>query len=85
MFFGDGNLKDKMVNYCTENNLNDNIEFLGNIDCMENFYNAIDVLVLPSFTEGVPLVVLEANGRGKMIIMTENSGINEILDDNLII
>ncbi|HFC9286747.1 TPA: glycosyltransferase family 4 protein [Clostridium perfringens] len=79
---GDGNLKDQMVNYCTENNLNDNIEFLGNIDCMENFYNAIDVLVLPSFTEGVPLVVLEAAGRGKMIIMTENSGINEILDDN---
>lgn len=80
---GDGILKNDMINYCEENNLENIVEFLGNIDCMENFYEKIDVLILPSFTEGVPLVVLEAAGKGKMVIMTKNSGINEILDENI--
>jgi len=41
----------------------------------------LDVLILPSFTEGTPLVVLEAMTFGLAIIATRVGGIPEILAD----
>lgn len=80
---GDGELKKDMEIFCEKNNLKRNVEFCGNIENMNNFYEKIDILILPSFTEGVPLVALEAAAKEKLIIMTKNSGINEILQDSI--
>lgn len=82
MIAGEGYLKKDMMKYCIKNNLTEIVTFLGNVDDMNKFYEKIDILILPSFTEGVPLVVLEAAVKGKMIILTKNSGINEILVEN---
>lgn len=80
---GDGELKKDMEIFCEKNNLKSNVEFCGNIENMNSFYEKIDILVLPSFTEGVPLVALEAAAKQKLIIMTKNSGISEILQDGI--
>ena len=47
---------------------------------VEKFYNAIDILVLPSWRETMPLVVLEAMQAGVCVLQTNQSGMTEILE-----
>ena len=50
--------------------------FLGHVACpSEDFYPLIDVLVLPSEGEGLPMVALEAGARGTPIIASRVGGL----------
>lgn len=57
----------------------DNIAFLPWQQDMESFYNQIDLLVIPSRFEGVPLVMLEALARGIPVIGSNRDGMKELL------
>ena len=48
----------------------------------ESFFAAIDLLVLPSRYEGVPLVMLEALARGIPVIGSNRDGMKEILPED---
>ena len=48
---------------------------------VEKFYNRIDILVLPSWRETMPLVVLEAMQAGICVLQTNRSGMKEIIED----
>jgi glycosyltransferase involved in cell wall biosynthesis len=45
-------------------------------------YNALDLLVLPSLYEGLPLVALEAGAMAKPIIVTSVDGSKEAVINN---
>ena len=45
-----------------------------------SFYSNIDILVLPSWRETMPLVVLEAMQAGVCVIQTDQSGMDELLE-----
>ena len=47
---------------------------------VEKFYNQIDILVLPSWRETMPLVVLEAMQAGVCVLQTNQSGMTERLE-----
>jgi len=55
---------------------NNNIEiiFEGFIESMQNFYNKLDVLILPSIGESYGLVVLEALSKNISVIVFYDSG-----------
>ena len=57
------------------------VEFLGNrpADEMPDIMNCIDVLVLPSRNEGLPLVALEALKCGANVVGSEVGGIPEVI------
>lgn len=57
------------------------VEFFGNIpaDQMPDLMNCIDVLILPSRNEGLPLVALEALKCGANVIGSDVGGIPEII------
>lgn len=60
--------------------LNEDVEFLGQVANMPEFYNSIDVFVLPSIsTEGLPLVLLEAMAMGKPVLATNLAGAPEVI------
>ncbi|WP_299819468.1 glycosyltransferase family 4 protein [uncultured Jannaschia sp.] len=44
---------------------------------------AADALVLPSFAEGVPVVLMEAMASGKPVIATRVAGVSELVEDGI--
>lgn len=59
------------------------IEIMGQVEDMSDFYNKIDVLVVPSLNDSFSLVAAEAMLLGKVVIINENVGIKEIIENNV--
>lgn len=61
------------------------IIFLGELSQRELAYefNSSDLFILPSFYEGLPLVVIEALACGLPVITTDISGIRSWIDSNI--
>ena len=57
----------------------DNIEFVGFQNDVRPFMAAADVLVLPSYREGFPNVVMQAGAMGLPCVVTDINGCNEII------
>ena len=55
------------------------VHFLGRVDDMPCFYQALDLFCLPSFKEGMPLSPLEAQACGIPSIVTDVGGSQESL------
>jgi glycosyltransferase involved in cell wall biosynthesis len=58
------------------------IHILPQTSDVASFYSAIDILVLPSWCETMPLVVLEAMQAGVCVLQTDQSGMTEIIEAN---
>jgi len=60
LIVGDGPAKNEIIKTIKELGLEENVTLCGFRSDMENIYNRIDLLVIPSFREGLPYVLLEA-------------------------
>ena len=63
---------------------NDHSDLLGimdHVDNIEQYYRAADFFVLPSHSEGMPNVILEAMASGLPCIATDISGSRELVTD----
>jgi glycosyltransferase involved in cell wall biosynthesis len=58
-----------------------NITFIGQVPHKEvsKYYNLADVFVLPSLSEGLPTVLLEASAAGKPCVATDVNGVSDIV------
>lgn len=65
---GSGILENDIKESVKQNGLENQIKFLGKVDNTENFYNQIDLFVLPSLYEGFPVALMEAQACGVPII-----------------
>ncbi|WP_207533051.1 glycosyltransferase [Desertivirga arenae] len=77
---GDGPLKDSLQKKIKELNLEDRITLLGMIKNVQQVISEHDVLVLPSFSEGFPNVVLEALSVGVPVVSFKVSGISAMIE-----
>ena len=60
------------------------LSFYGEIKSKERVFEIIDnadVLVVPSLSEGMPTVILEAMARGKAIIATDVGAVSDLVSD----
>ncbi len=69
---GDGELKSNMMAKIKELGIEKQVNYLGRREDIQQFYNAMDVFLLPSLYEGLPVVGLEAESCGlPMFFSTE--------------
>ena len=61
---GDGPLMDDVKGKVAGLGLSECVVFLGNVNNMERYYQAMDVFILPSLYEGLPVVGVEAQISG---------------------
>jgi glycosyltransferase involved in cell wall biosynthesis len=83
VFAGDGPMRRKLVRRATELGIKDKVAFLGNVPPTElgQLYAEADMLVLPSVSEGAPLVVLEAMACGIPVLATNIAGLPGMVQD----
>ena len=68
---GDGELREHIEQMTQEYELEDNIVFLGERKDMDAFLSSIDVFILPSFHEGLPIAAVEAQTSGAKVLLAD--------------
>ena len=80
LLVGDGPNKEKIQKKAEELEIQENIIYYGVTDKVNEVLQAMDVFVLPSLYEGVPLTVIEAAASGLKYVISDT--INSHLDKN---
>jgi glycosyltransferase involved in cell wall biosynthesis len=80
---GDGMFHEKVENFINTFNLNPVVEFPGWIDHSDlpRYLNRLKLIVLPSSTEGLPNIMLEAMACGTPVLSTPVGAIPDIIKD----
>lgn len=71
LIVGDGELRSQMEQYIEENQLSKAIDLLGRRDDVSSLMMAMDVFILPSLYEGMPVVMVEAQATGLSCVKSE--------------
>ncbi len=80
-FIGDGPDRAQLETRVTEKGLGDAVTFLGyqSQSAVAEVLTKTDALVLPSFAEGVPVVLMEALAAQTPVIATQVGGVSELV------
>ncbi|MEZ6191211.1 MAG: glycosyltransferase [Phycisphaerales bacterium] len=80
---GDGPERKDFERRAGELGIADRVEFVGyqSQSQVRERLSATDVFVLPSFAEGVPVVLMEAMAAGVPVVTTRIAGVAELVDD----
>ncbi|WP_306533207.1 glycosyltransferase [Geobacter sp.] len=78
---GDGELRESLVALTAKLNLGGHVHFLGFRRDIPDILKSLDVFVLPSLREGLPLVLLEAMASGLPVVASAVGGIPEVIGD----
>ena len=81
-FVGDGELRSEIEASIAKHNLQDSIEITGwaSSDTVRKYLLESRALVLPSFAEGLPVVIMEALALKRPVVSTYVAGIPELVD-----
>ena len=71
MLIGNGELLDKMKIKANKLGIYESVLFMGNIENVNEMYQVMDVFLLPSLFEGLPVVGIEAQASGLKCFMSD--------------
>lgn len=72
LLIGDGPLKKIMEGKVNSLHIKDKVVFLGLRSDVQDLYNVMDLFVLPSYYEGLPVVGVEAQANGLPLLVSTN-------------
>jgi glycosyltransferase involved in cell wall biosynthesis len=81
LFCGDGPCRRALEEEAKHLGISDRVRFLGHRRDILEIYQIMDLLILPSHTEGLPNAVLEALSYGKPVVATRVGGVPEVVKD----
>jgi len=81
VFAGDGEEKNELISLAAELGISKNVVFTGFIrgKKLRDIYSVSDIFVMSSVSEPFGLTALEAAHHGDVLILTEQSGVSEII------
>ncbi|MBQ4536499.1 MAG: glycosyltransferase [Lachnospiraceae bacterium] len=71
LLVGDGTLRPALELKAERLGIKEKVIFMGSQDHVERIYNAMDCFVMPSFYEGFPFVVVEAQINGLKVLLSD--------------
>ena len=83
---GDGYFRPKLEEICQQLKITENVifyGFIGDKEKLKQLFREADMFVLPSKSEGIPKVLLEAMAYGVPILTTNVGGIPDIIEDGV--
>jgi glycosyltransferase involved in cell wall biosynthesis len=82
---GEGPKRAALEQLAVERGVADRVQLLGSVgqDTIREHYLAADVFCLPSFAEGVPVVLMEAMALELPVVTTRIMGIPELVEDGV--
>ena len=83
VLFGDGPCKPALVELISALGLTGSVVIAGFRNDLDRFIAQLDLFVLPSYTEGLPNVVLEACAAGVPVVATAVGGTPEVIEDGV--
>lgn len=74
---------ERLKTFIAKLGLKNKVTFLGqlNIEDLRDYYAASDIVILPSYSEGLGRVLLEAQAMGKPVVAYATGGIPEAMQD----
>jgi len=81
VFCGDGICQQKLEKQARELKVAHRCSFVGFRKDLDEIFQVMDFMILPSLTEGLPNVVLEAFANKKSVVATSVGGVPEIVED----
>lgn len=80
---GDGSQRELMEWQASDAGLDDAVEFAGrqSQESLQGYYDRIDVLLMPSRSEGFGLTAIEGMARGCVVVAADTGGLPEVMRD----
>jgi glycosyltransferase involved in cell wall biosynthesis len=83
LLVGEGPMEQSLRELGKNLGLGDSIIFAGHQENVLDYLGAIDVFVLPSMREGIPMALLEALALERPVVATRVGGIPEVVEDDV--
>lgn len=81
LIVGDGGLRKDLERQTYDLGISRNVVFLGHREDTGELLQALDIFVLPSLSEGIPMALLEAMAASRAVVASRVGGIPEIVED----
>ena len=80
---GDGSIRQDLLAQAGNLGVGERVVFLGHREDTDVLLQALDIFVLPSLSEGIPMALLEAMAASRPIVASRVGGIPEIIEDGV--
>ena len=83
LIVGDGTLRGRMEQQVQTSGISDSVEFAGRQpqETLAQYYDRIDILLMPSRSEGFGLTAIEGMARGCVVVASRVGGLPEVVRD----
>ncbi len=81
LLVGDGPMRDTLQQESRDLGIGESVVFLGHREDTRELIRALDIFVLPSLSEGIPMALLEAMAASRAVVASRVGGIPEVIDD----
>lgn len=83
LIVGDGTLRGRMEQQVQTSGISDSVEFVGRQpqEALPQYYDRIDILLMPSRSEGFGLTAIEGMARGCVVVASRVGGLPEVVRD----